>query len=168
MSLRLILIRHAKSSWDDPFADDHERMLNDRGRRSATAIGRWLKAHGYLPQLILSSDSVRTRETADRVVAEWTARPEIRIRPELYHAAPQTLLATLRHASGSPIALIAHNPGIGIFANALVTAPADHARFRDYPTGATAVIDFDIHAWHELQTGTGRIIAFIIPRELMD
>ena len=70
MTLRLILMRHAKSSWDSPGLDDHERPLNGRGCRSAKAIGAWLNDHGYLPDLVLSSDAERTRETWGIVAAE--------------------------------------------------------------------------------------------------
>ena len=63
MSLRLILTRHAKSSWDSPVAGDHARPLNERGRKSAKAIGQWLSGKGYEPVLVLSSDAERTRET---------------------------------------------------------------------------------------------------------
>ena len=62
MTRRLILMRHAKSSWDNPFAEDHQRPLNGRGKRSAKAIGEWLRAQGYLPDQILSSSATRTRE----------------------------------------------------------------------------------------------------------
>ena len=72
----MTLIRHAKSAWDDPFAEDHARVLNDRGRRSATAIGGWLREHGYLPAQVLSSDSARTTETVERLLAEWATIPQ--------------------------------------------------------------------------------------------
>ena len=65
MTKRLILIRHAKSSWSDPFADDHARVLNKRGIASARAVGAWLAENDYVPQMILCSDSARTQETAD-------------------------------------------------------------------------------------------------------
>jgi len=64
----LILIRHAKSSWDAPF-DDHARTLNDRGRKAATQVGHWLRKEGHVPDTIYASDAARTRETTDRVVA---------------------------------------------------------------------------------------------------
>ena len=67
MTRTLILTRHAKSSWDAPVASDHDRPLNKRGRKSAPAIGTWLKQNGWLPDEVISSTSARTRETWDRM-----------------------------------------------------------------------------------------------------
>ena len=64
---RLILMRHAKSTWDDPTQDDHERGLNGRGRVSARVVGEWLKTKGYIPNQVLSSSATRTRETFSRL-----------------------------------------------------------------------------------------------------
>ncbi|KPP89696.1 MAG: phosphohistidine phosphatase SixA [Rhodobacteraceae bacterium HLUCCA08] len=168
MSLRLILIRHAKSNWDDPFADDHARVLNARGRRAARAVGRWMDARGYLPDLVLSSDSARTRETADRLMAEWTRPARVRFLPRLYHADPDTLLEVLQDAQGDTVALIAHNPGIGAFASTMVAQRPEHARFADYPTCATTLIDFDTAHWADIRPGAGRVVAFVTPHDLSD
>ena len=66
MTLRLVLIRHAKSSWDDFSIEDHDRQLNERGRRSAPAIGQWIADRGDIPTEVLCSDAKRTRETLDQ------------------------------------------------------------------------------------------------------
>ena len=66
MTKRLILIRHAKSSWNAPF-NDHARTLNDRGRVAALAIGDWLKSNEYIPGAIYTSDAARTLETTERL-----------------------------------------------------------------------------------------------------
>ena len=71
MTLRLILMRHTKSSWDDPWQGDHARRLNGRGRRSAEALGNWLRAKGHLPDVALSSDAVRTQETFAGLALAW-------------------------------------------------------------------------------------------------
>lgn len=168
MTRRLILIRHAKSAWDDPFAEDHARVLNDRGRRSATAIGGWLREHGYLPDQVLSSDSARTTETVERLIAEWDNIPEITYLPRLYHAAPQTLLDALRSATGGVVALVAHNPGIGSFAGGILSEPPKHPDFGRYPTCATLVADFDAAEWETARPGSGQAVDFIVPRDLTD
>lgn len=167
MTLRLILIRHAKSAWDDPFADDHARVLNARGRESATAVGAWLTERGYRPEQILSSDSARTTETVKRITSGWDPAPEITYLPALYHAAPMQLLETLRAATARVVALVAHNPGIGSFAGSMVTTPPEHPRFFDYPTCATTVMDFDIEKWNDAAPGKGRVVDFIVPRDLI-
>ena len=167
MSLRLILIRHAKSSWGDPFADDHARVLNNRGRTSAKAIGEWLAQAGHVPDLVLCSDAARTRETAERIILAFAARPRLQFSGRLYHAAPDTIFDLIRKQTTSHLAVIGHNPGIGMAANALVATPPDHHRFSDYPTCATTVIDFAMTSWGDLKPGWGQVVDFTVPRDLI-
>lgn len=167
MMLRLILIRHAKSSWDDPFSDDHGRMLNKRGQDSAVAIGDWLAVNGYVPDVVLCSDATRTQETAALILPALTPAPDLQIAPVLYHAAPATLLDLLRKQIVGTVAVIGHNPGIGMLASALVAKAPAHPRFSDYPTCATTVIDFDIAQWSEAKPHLGTCVDFIVPRDLI-
>jgi len=164
MTRRLILMRHAKSSWGDPTQPDHARPLNGRGQRSATALGDWLRARGYLPDQVLSSSSVRTRETFDRLGLDAPAQ----FSDALYHASPATMLKALRAATGQTVLMLGHNPGIATFAHSLVATPPAHERFADCPTGATLIADFAITAWGDLTPGIGQTVDFIIPRALTD
>ena len=101
---RLILTRHAKSSWDDPTQADHDRPLNDRGRRSARELGDWLASRGYHPEEVLCSTAERTRETWDGVaMACLEVRPHLRFEPGLYHASPEKMLTMLRTASAPTV-----------------------------------------------------------------
>ncbi|WP_375691612.1 histidine phosphatase family protein [Pseudooceanicola sp. LIPI14-2-Ac024] len=163
MTRRLILIRHAKSSWSDPLLDDHDRPLNPRGGRSADAIGDWLRKNAYIPDQILCSTATRTRETCDRLAVD---APVTHL-PELYHAGPDVMLAALRRAEGACVAMIGHNPGIGAFASMLVRGTPAHARFADYPTGATLVADFPVDDWADATMHTAAAVAFVVPRELI-
>ena len=160
---RLILIRHAKSSWDAPM-DDHARSLNDRGRTSALALGRWLSEQGYVPELVIASDARRTEETARRIIAALPEeeRPELRLSGKLYNAGPEALYQAAKAAEAKSVALIAHNPGIGLLASCLLAEPPAHEGFDHYPTGATTVIDFDGPIARE----GGRCTDFVVPREL--
>lgn len=160
---RLILIRHGKSSWDDPFGDDHARTLNQRGRDAAKAVGVWLQANDYIPDVLLVSDAVRTVETADLIRPCFTTPPEVELRASLYHSAPDTILDIVRRKDAACIAVIAHNPGIGMLANGLVQQAPNHRRFADYPTCATTVIDFD----GAIERGQGRVVNFTVPRDLI-
>ncbi len=162
MTRRLILMRHAKSSWGAPAQPDHARPLNGRGQRAALALGDWLRARGYMPDLILSSSSIRTRETFDRLGLNAPAQ----FSDALYHASPASMLTALRAATGQTVLMLGHNPGIAAFARSLVAAPPMHERFDDYPTGATLVADFTISSWDDLTPGSGQIIDFVIPRTL--
>ncbi len=157
----LILMRHAKSSWDDPQPGDHDRPLSERGQRSARALGNWLRAQDLLPDQVLSSSARRTCETFSGldIAAEAT------FTEALYHAGPAELFAALRGATGRRVLMLGHNPGIALFAAELLRAVPDHPRFGDYPTGATLVADFD-GPWSRLMRRGGRARAFVIPREL--
>jgi len=159
---RLILMRHAKSSWDNPLLDDHARSLNGRGRVSARVVGDWLRVNKYVPDQILSSDSKRTRETFARLKIVC----DTEFLGALYHAGPDEMLHVLRRAVGNTVLMLGHNPGIGWFAQNLVAVPPPHPRFYDYPTCATLVAEFDVESWDEVGTGTGKAVDFVIPREL--
>ncbi len=163
MTKRLILMRHAKSEWGTG-APDHARTLNPRGRRSAVALGAFLRHNGYLPDEVLCSDAVRTRET----LAGLDLPPDTPVRylRALYHADVGTMLALLRGARGDCVLMVGHNPGIAFCAHRLLTTPPDHHRFDDYPTGATLVADFDLEDWADLLIGTGTAVQFVTPRDL--
>jgi len=167
MTLKLIIIRHAKSSWGDPFAEDHDRVLNERGRASAGAIGDWLAAKGHLPDVALCSTAARTVETLDLLSARLPQRPQITYRRPLYHASASTILAELQAATAGVVALVGHNPGIGSFACGMVAERPDHPDFGRYPTAATTVIEFAGPEWKNARPQTGRVLDFIVPRELL-
>lgn len=162
MTRRLILMRHAKSSWTDPMLRDHDRPLNRRGRQSAAALGNWLRAKSFVPDHALSSSSVRTQETFERLRLPCP----VDILPALYHAAPAVLMDTLRAARGQSVLMIAHNPGIADFASRLVTKPPVHDRFFDFPTCATLVAEFKCADWADIEYGQVVPIEFVIPRAL--
>ena len=89
MTLRLVLIRHAKSSWDDFSIEDHDRQLNERGRRSAPAIGQWIADRGDIPTEVLCSDAKRTRETLDLLMEQWPTTPAVRYEHALSTSRPR-------------------------------------------------------------------------------
>ena len=165
MSLRLILIRHAKSARPAGVAD-HDRPLNDRGRRAADALGRWMAREGLLPDAVLVSDARRTRETWDGIAAALPEAPPPRPERGLYEVGAEEMLDVLRGAEGRTVALVGHNPGIGDLAAGLLAAPPDHPRFADYPTGATLVARLPAEGWAALARGGGEAERFVVPREI--
>ncbi|TNF20985.1 MAG: histidine phosphatase family protein [Rhodobacteraceae bacterium] len=162
MGKKLILMRHAKSSWDDPRQEDHARPLNPRGRRSARAMGDWLRRMGHVPDAVLSSDAQRTRETA--ALLGFEAVPQFTDR--LYHAGASRMLEVLRGASGDCVLMIGHNPGIADFAGRIVAAAPAHPRFFDYPTCATLVAEVPQAEWDAVCFGSARVLEFAVPREV--
>jgi phosphohistidine phosphatase len=167
MTLRLILIRHAKSSWDDPFGDDHARVLNKRGRASAKAIGAWLAEQGHIPDIVLCSDATRTQETAALILPALASKPQLHLSGGIYHAAPATILDMITQQTAQTVAVIGHNPGIGMLANALVKTPPAHPRFSDYPTCAVAVMEFALEEWRDVKPKSGHCLDFVVPRDLI-
>lgn len=167
MPLRLILTRHAKSSWDDPLMSDHDRPLNKRGRASAAAVGRWMAAKGHVPDEALVSTAERTRETWRILSREAGFETPVDFTRSLYLAEPDALLKILRGASGTSVMLVAHNPGASFMARSIVTTPPREHLFDRFPTGATAVVDFDTERWDEVQWRNGRLVDFAVPRNLI-
>ena len=163
---RLILTRHAKSSWDDPTIADHDRPLNERGLAAAADLGQWLASRGYMPQQVLCSDAQRTRDTYAGIAPALSDAPAADLKPALYHAGPDVMLAVLRHASADVVMMLGHNPGIAEFAHRLVAKTPTNAQFARYPTGATLVVDFEVAAWDDVGFGQGITSDFIVPREI--
>ena len=160
----VILMRHAKSDWGQAGLPDHERALNSRGRTASIALGQWLRDNGYLPGEVICSTATRTRQTlAGLGLPKDTAVTYLR---DLYNADVGSLLAALRDTQADTVLLVAHNPSIAFCAHKLLARSPEHARFDDYPTGATLVATFDIEDWGDLELQTGTVADFIIPREL--
>ncbi len=164
---RLILTRHAKSSWDDPATPDHDRPLNERGRAAAAELGVWLASRGYVPGEVLCSDATRTRKTWSGLAPALPGTPILNLKPALYHAGPDVMLAVLRNATEDCVMMIGHNPGIAEFAGRLVARAPVHAEFPRFPTGATLVCDFMVESWAEVGFGLAATVDFIVPREVV-
>ncbi|MEM7489415.1 MAG: histidine phosphatase family protein [Pseudomonadota bacterium] len=152
--MKLILLRHAKSDWGDPFQDDRDRPLNARGHAAAPRIGAWLRAGDHVPDRVLCSAARRTRETLAGLGLPDAA---VEVRDDLY-LAPADRILSLAQGHGT-LLIVAHNPGIGTAACRAVTDRPDHPKFGAYPTGACTVID----AANGLP---GPCLAFSVPRDL--
>jgi phosphohistidine phosphatase len=163
---RLILTRHAKSSWDDPLTPDHDRPLNERGKAAAADLGIWLASRGYVPGEVLCSDALRTRKTWSGLAPALPGSPVLNLKPALYHAGPDVMLAVLRHATADCVMMIGHNPGIADFAARLVARAPISPEFARYPTGATLVADFMIDTWADAAFGMAAAVDFIVPSEI--
>ena len=172
----LLIARHAKSDWTDSSLEDHDRPLNERGRRDAPKVARAIAAAGCVLDRVYSSTSARTRET-------WALmRPELarlgalgppplaRWRRDLYLASAGHVLDVLKAAPPGAGAIMAlgHNPGVHELAARLSVRgePATLQRVaRHMPTGAVAVVELDAPRWDAAATG-GRLARLILPRNL--
>lgn len=161
---RLILLRHAKSSWATPGQRDHDRPLNRRGRAAAELVGRCCAEADLLPDLIRSSDSARTRETVARWsdAAGWSG--PVQWSTDLYHAPPHRLLEAARTApeSADRLMIVAHNPGLEELASALA------GREIIMPTGTLVVFEAALDTWADLDHAVFREHLVWRPRDLAD
>lgn len=168
----LFLLRHAKSSWDNPGTNDHDRPLAPRGEKAAALVGRHLGEHHARIDLVLCSSALRAVETRKRVMAAIGAPfPPVEHERGLYLCGSHTLLERLRDApdSATGLMLIAHNPDLHELAQEL-TGTGDHghrhALADKFPTGACAVLLFETMRWRDLDLGAGRLADFVQPRKL--
>ena len=172
--LSLMLLRHAKSSLADTGQADLDRPLNDRGKRAAVAVGRYMASNNLVPQLVLCSPARRTRETWGLVAGELSATPEVLFAAEIYDFGDgEAIMECLRHKAGTAqsVLLIGHNPSIGELAQNLVGSGSDKLRQqveKKYPTGALTVFSFDLGSWESLVTGSGTLLRFVRPADLID
>ena len=168
---RILLLRHAKSSWGDDGLDDHDRALAARGERAAGLVGSHLARQGLRPDLVLCSSALRAQQTWERVLERLPEPSPHRVEPDLYLAAARTLFERLYGLEdGVEIAmLVGHNPGMGDLAVALSGAGDARAveRMRaKFPTAALAVIDAEIPGWKDLASEACRLASFTTPKDL--
>lgn len=170
--LDLMLLRHAKSAWDNPALADHDRPLNRRGRQASERMGAYLLAEGLLPDLALVSSAQRTQETWARLSAGWPQLPPAETLKTLYLAPPSRLLAALRHAPAMAgrLLLLGHNPGLEHLAERLAGPRSDaEARRRlqaKFPTGALAIFRLAAQDWASIGEDKARLLRFVTPQDL--
>ena len=164
------LLRHAKSSWDQPDLADHERPLTERGVRAAGLIGRYLGERGASVDLVLCSTAVRARQTFDHVLGS-IGRPEVRFESDIYGADAASLIGMLRELTDPirSVLVVGHNPAMHELAVLLVgdgNAAARESLRERFPTGALATISAPPGSWRDLREHSGRLESFVIPRRL--
>lgn len=170
---QLLLLRHAKSSWDDPKLDDRERPLNPRGRLAAAALRQAMHDIGLAPDVVLVSPARRTMQTL-AALEPWDDTPLVEPIEALYLASSAQLLSVLHGVATTArsVLLIGHNPGLHELAlllvgsQAMTPAHADMRRLASgLPTGGLA--EFTVAGpWSELAEGGGRLQRFVAPRDL--
>jgi phosphohistidine phosphatase len=165
---KLFVLRHAKSSWNDPGLDDHERPLAPRGRESVKLLAQFVRANGIQPEQVLVSPARRTRETLDGVAPSG----EVIVEPELYGASAAALLERLRLVPDEigSVMLIGHNPAMQALVLELAdTSSSDPGRLQratqKFPTGALATLELK-SSWAELGPGSATLTGLVRPKDL--
>jgi phosphohistidine phosphatase len=160
----LMLLRHAKSSWDDPDLADHERPLTRRGKEAAARMGQLLAEEGLAPDLILSSTAVRARKTAQAAAKASGHAGEVQLLESLYLATAGKLMGevqALAPETARRVLVVAHNPGME---DLVAILSGQKERF---PTAALAVFVVDIDDWRSLELGVATRLTHIFrPKEL--
>lgn len=161
---RLLLLRHAKSSWGDPGLADFDRPLNERGLRAAPLMGRLMRQRRVQPDLIISSPAERARRTAVLVAEAAGFAAPLRFDERIYEATAARLVEVVSQAEegAGELLLVGHNPGMEELLE-LLTGEA-----RRMPTAALARIQLDIEKWGKLRERTGRLEWHVKPKELVD
>lgn len=167
----LLLLRHAKSSWENPSVGDFDRPLNERGRKAAPKVGRFLVESELVPDRVVCSPAQRTRETWTAVQSELDGPREATFDQAIYLGAPDTLLeiAKSQPDDADTVMLIGHNPGVEALAGWLAGEGSPEAIERlslKFPTAGLAILEFEVDHWVELDREVGTLRAFVSPHEL--
>ena len=159
----LLLLRHAKSSWDDPSLADHDRPLKPRGIKAAQRMGRLLLEHGLQPEAVLCSTAVRTRETLRLVLEESGLHPPVGYSERLFHCPPSEFALTLQQVDSGvkTVLLVGHNPGLEEFLSQLT------GHRETLPTAALVRVELDLSDWSQFSDQTpARQVDVWRPKEL--
>jgi phosphohistidine phosphatase SixA len=164
MQRRLIVMRHAKSSWDSEAATDHDRPLNDRGRHDAPRVAARLVELGWTPQVVLSSDARRTRETFDAMKVALPALRGVEFVPTLYHAGTEAINDALLAVPDDvqTVLVLGHNPGWQLAVHWLTGESIE------MKTATAVLMECDAADWPGTTTRREqwRLVETIYPREL--
>ncbi len=166
----LLLLRHAKSGWDNPGLTDHDRPLAPRGKKAAPAIGGMLRQSGLTPGRVLCSTARRARQTWERIAPYIDPDPEVEFRRDIYDAETSCELLTILRGQphhAATVMLVGHNPALEDLARSLYRDgdPDAHAAMTEkYPTAALAEISFAVDNWRDVGRETGTLARFVKPK----
>lgn len=160
---RILLLRHAKSDWSAPHGGDHERPLNERGRRAAATIGRYLSAIGQAPDGVVTSSAVRARTTVELAAAAGDWDCEVTETGRLYESSPEAVLAVIHEVPErvSRLLLAGHEPVWSATASRLIGG----GRLK-MVTAAVACIDLPAPDWRSVGFGDGILRWLVTPKPL--
>ena len=162
MSKLLFLVRHAKSSWDDPSLSDLERPLNERGKKDAPEMAKRLNSKKLRIDAFVSSPAKRARQTCKYFTKEFDAKKKNIVRePKLYEAGDQSFYEVIEGFKNKwdSVAVFSHNPGITSFANSLTENHVD-----DMPTCSVLAIKIDADKWKDFKTAKKTFLFFEYPK----
>ena len=159
---KLILIRHAKSDWSNPLLEDFLRPLNKRGERNAPFMAKILEKKDIKPDLIISSPSIRTKQTLEYFIKQLNYKDEVRFEESIYEAPFENLLKVIKNISNNYkiILLVGHNPGLCDLINFLLDK-----HFENIPTCGIVEIDFNAKSWQDISKENSNLVSFEYPKK---
>ena len=158
---KLVIIRHAKSDWDDSSLDDFDRHLNNQGLKDATLMGKLLKEKDLLPDFIISSPAKRAITTAEIIAKEVGYEKVITQNQYIYEAYVNTLqeIVSYMHDSNDIVFLLGHNPGVSALAYMLRDMK------ESIPACASIEIDFDCDSWMDVSKENSSLVSYDFPKK---
>jgi phosphohistidine phosphatase len=159
----LLILRHAKSSWDNANLTDHQRPLNDRGKTDAPRMGRVLRDHDLTPDLIIASSAERALATAELVALACDYENDIKVTRHLYLAGPEDYLEVLQRVDNryQRVMVVGHNPGMEELVEELTGQSVT------MPTAALAHVTFALDDWRALTDETPATLENVwLPKEV--
>lgn len=156
----VLIMRHAKSSWDYKSLSDFQRPLNSRGERDAPLMAKKIKSYGIIPSYALISDAERTRQTAEALITEFPTL-KCEFTSELYLADAETLTRAAKNCPDqyNNVLILAHNPGVTD-----VVYHLTRINLNNIPTSGVCAISFDIESFADIKKGEGEVEYFIFPK----
>lgn len=158
----LIVMRHAKSSWKQPTLADHDRPLNNRGKRDAPRVAAYLETLDWLPDSIVSSDAERTRQTLELMCNRWSYRPPITWTRALYLAGWSEVygVADRWESNIQRVMIVGHNPGW----EALCAKLTGH--WQQMTTANVALLTGQGASWRQALLSSWELVQWVRPREI--
>lgn len=162
MSKKLVIIRHAKSSWADNGTSDFDRPLNDRGRNDAPEMGKRLLEYGLIPDAIYTSEARRTQQTTEALAKAMRFNGAVNVLHKLYHASATVIEDVIATADDryDTIFIVAHNPGVTDFLSLHAKRPMTD----NMPTCAIAAFELTANSWTDLHTAKKELIKYDFPK----
>ncbi|HXT62512.1 MAG TPA: histidine phosphatase family protein [Pyrinomonadaceae bacterium] len=158
----LLLLRHGKSSWDDPGMEDFDRPLNERGVQDAKLSGKYARAQKLKPDLVLSSPATRAKSTTELFMAAAGLKNPPAYDERIYEASARRLMQVLSEFDDDyeSVLLVGHNPGFEDLCERLTGVA------KKVPTASLTCIDLKIDKWAAPKGGKGKLKWRITPKKL--
>ena len=159
---KIYILRHCKSAWDNPGLADIDRPLNKRGKKDAPLMAEVMRRMEYIPDIVLSSPSVRTKLTIKPVVKALNIKKEqIFFEPTLYHGYAEDFeeLITQQDDDHQSLLMVGHNPGITYIANSCIGESVYNV-----PTGGLLYIESDADKWEDFSFKSSKLVRFHYPK----